>query len=240
MNLSGNMNEHLQQIIEKINRGENFGLIRPGDGEFLIMQDKTFKAQGGDDWTNNSGNILGKHLSESLKIILPNLYVGIPCNECNNPLTPQLYISRYNTPKSQITYANIFCNSNWPTFTQFLHSYKKGFYLITCGKNECNFPIKERFLIDKFLVNNWNTVWLAETTRIAEYIKDKQNELICFAAGPMTKIWIPICMELNPNNIYLDIGSALDLFTKGQENARPYTNPQTHYSKESCNFKNSL
>ena len=54
----------------------------------------------------------------------------------------------------------------------------------------------------------------------------------------MTKIWIPKCMEINPNNVYLDIGSALDYYTKGSENARPYTNSNTFYSREYCTFKN--
>jgi hypothetical protein len=106
--------------------------------------------------------------------------------------------------------------------------------LITTGTLECDFPIKERYYIDKFLVNNWNELWETETERILNYIKDKQNELICFASGPMTKVWIPKCMESNPNNIYLDIGSVLDCHTKGT--IRPYTNPDTSYSRECCNF----
>jgi hypothetical protein len=131
----------------------------------------------------------------------------------------------------------VFCNSNWKRFTDFLKSYNKGFYLITTGTKKCEFPIKERFYVDKFLVNNWDNVWEGETNRILEYVKDKTNEVICFASGPMTKIWIPKCMELNPNNIYLDIGSVLDYYTKGTEHARPYTNLNTHYSRECCSFK---
>uniref|UniRef100_A0A6C0KKU7 Glycosyltransferase GT-D fold domain-containing protein n=1 Tax=viral metagenome TaxID=1070528 RepID=A0A6C0KKU7_9ZZZZ len=240
MNLSGNMNEHLQQIIEKINRGEHFGVIRPSDGEYLIIENNTFTNC--DGWTNNANGVLREQLINSIKVRKPNLYIGIPCNTCGHSPSNIYndYIGKYQVPVEQLTYANVFCNSNWLNFIQFLHSYNKGFYLITTGTLPCSFPIKDRLFINKFLVNDWNTVWLAETTRIAEYIKDKQNELICFAAGPLSKMWIPICMELNPNNIYLDIGSTLDIFTKGQENARPYTNPQSHYSREICNFKNSL
>jgi hypothetical protein len=68
------------------------------------------------------------------------------------------YIQKYNVPKDQITYANIFCNSNWQTFTNFLKSYERGFYLITNGTKECEFPIKERLFVDKFLVNHWDHV----------------------------------------------------------------------------------
>jgi hypothetical protein len=234
--LVGNMREHLDQIIEKINNKEHFGVIRPGDGEYMIMKGITFTAQRGDDWTHNNSIYLKDQLINSFKTKVPNLYTGIPCNSCCIPHMYNQYIETYQVQQNQLTYANVFCNSNWLRFTEFLKSYEKGFYLITTGTRECEFPIKERLYIDKYLVNNWDTVWESETNRILEYIKDKRDELICFASGPMTKIWIPKCMELNPNNIYLDIGSALDFYTKGIENARPYTSPHSQYSKECCRF----
>jgi len=236
--LHGNMREQLEQIIKKIQNGECFGLIRPSDGEYLILENHGFTAQLGDDWTNIPDGILRKQLMEFICIIHPNLSIGIPCNSCGHFPSNMYedYIYKYRVPIQQITYANIFCNSNWKPFIDFLHSYEKGFYLITNGTNPCDFPIKERCIIDKFLVNNWDQVWEIETNRIIEYVKDKTNQFICFAAGPLTKIWIPKCMELNPNNIYLDIGSALDYYTKCTHNARPYTDMNSHYSRECCNF----
>jgi hypothetical protein len=236
--LSGNMSEHLEQIIQKINKGEHFGLIRPGDGEYLIMENHTFTAQSGDDWTNDSCcSILKEQLINTFKIINPDLYIGLPCNTCCNVNMYDKYINKYQVQKSQLTYANVFCNSNWKIFTDFLKSYDKGFYLITAGTKECKFPIKDRYYVDKFLVNNWDKVWKDETNRILEYVKDKTDVVICFAAGPITKIWIPMCMELNPTNVYLDIGSALDYYTKGAQNARPYTDSNNYYSKGRCSFK---
>lgn len=236
MQLFGNMISHLHQIIEKIDNNTYFGIIRPGDGEYLIIQNTSFTAQPGDDWTNYSNGILGKQLLKSLKTQNPKLYIGIPCDECGG--NQDIYIERYNISRDQLTYANIFCNANYTTFLNFLKSYSKQFYLITSGIKECDLPIKERYIIDKFLVNNWDYVWESETNKILNYIKDKKDELICFAAGPITKVWIPMCMDINPNNIYLDIGSTLDLYTKGTTNPRPYTNPSTHYSKQVCNFRN--
>uniref|UniRef100_A0A6C0EQB0 Glycosyltransferase GT-D fold domain-containing protein n=1 Tax=viral metagenome TaxID=1070528 RepID=A0A6C0EQB0_9ZZZZ len=234
--LVGNMSDHLDQIIEKINNNENFGVIRPSDGEYLILENHTFTNC--DNWTNKSDGILRTQLRETITITKPNLYIGIPCNTCGHSPSNiyEDYITKYKVQTGQLTYANVFCNSNWLRFTEFLKSYEKGFYVITTGTRECEFPIKERLYIDKYLVNNWNNVWESETNRILEYIKDKKDELICFASGPLSKVWIPKCMKLNPNNIYLDIGSALDFYTKGSENARPYTNPNTQYSKECCRF----
>lgn len=234
--LSGNMRDHLEQIFLKIKSGDCFGVIRPSDGEYLIMENHTFTNC--DNWTNHSDGILREQLIEAVKTVNPNLYIGIPCNTCGHSPHDIFdnYLNKYQIQKSQLTYANLFCNSNWKLFIEYLKSYEKGFYLITTGTNECDFPIKERLFIDKFLVNNWNHIWEIETNRILEYIKDKKSELICFASGPLTKIWIPKCMEINPNNFYLDIGSTLDYYTKDTENARPYTDSNTHYSRECCWF----
>ena len=234
--LKGNMSEHLNQIFTKIDNNEKFGLIRPSDGEYLILNNHTFTNC--DNWTHNSNSLLRKQLMESVKIHIDNLYIGIPCNSCNHSPSGIYndYINIFNVNKNRLTYANIFCNSNWNLTVNYLKNYQKGFILITCGENNCNFPIKEKLIIDKFLVNKWEQVSENETKRILDFISNKNNELICFASGPLTKIWIPKCMEINNNNIYLDIGSVLDLYTKGEQYRRPYTCSDSPYSYESCNF----
>jgi hypothetical protein len=231
--LNGNMADHFDQIIQKIRRGEHFGLIRPNDGEHLVMENNTFTVQPGDDWTNTADGILRLQLIDAVKTVRPDLYIGIPCENCFKECRNS-YLNKYSVNPAQITYANIFCNSNWKKTVQFLHSYSPGFYLITCGTKECNFPIKDRLIIDKYLVNNWNNVWEDETQRVLDYVKDTRDELICFAAGPLTKVWIPKCMELNPYNVYLDVGSSLDFFTKENLVPRPYTYANSKYAQLVC------
>ena len=85
-------------------------------------------------------------------------------------------------------------------------------------------------------MNKWNEVWHSETSNIVNYANSRNNELICFAAGPLSKIWIPLCMDVNPSNIYLDIGSAMDYYTKGLDDRRPYTIPGSSFSRECCSF----
>ena len=80
--LKGNMSEHLNQIFTKIDNNEKFGLIRPSDGEYLILNNHTFTNC--DNWTHNSNSLLRKQLMESVKIHIDNLYIGIPCNSCNH------------------------------------------------------------------------------------------------------------------------------------------------------------
>jgi tetratricopeptide (TPR) repeat protein len=240
--LKGSMSDHLDSILQKIKYQTPFGLIRPSDGEYTVLKDETLTNC--DNWTFEKGGILRQQLLEAVKTQDPNLYIGIPCNTCNKPwnCTDKIYndfTETFGVPLAQRTYANIFGNSNWPRFTEFMKSYEKRFYLITSGTHASNLPIKERYIIDEKLVNNWNSNGTSETQRLLEFIKDKKNQLICFSAGPLSKIWIPMCMKLNPGNMYLDIGASLDIFTKGLTN-RLYTNQSHSFSKEACIFKDEI
>jgi hypothetical protein len=120
MTLHGNMRDHLHQIIDKVNRCENFGVIRPSDGEYLILENNTFTNC--DNWTNHADGKLREQLMESVKTVNPRLFIGIPCNTCgHNPSNMyDDYIHKYKVQKSQLTYANVFCNSNWGPFSHFL------------------------------------------------------------------------------------------------------------------------
>jgi FkbM family methyltransferase len=240
--LKGSMSEHLDAILNKIKSQTPFGLIRPSDGEHTILMDKTLTNC--DNWTFEKGGKLRQDLLEAVKTQDPNLYIGIPCNTCNKPwnCTDKIYndfTQEFQVPLAQRTYANIFGNSNWQKFSNFMKSYNKRFYLITSGTAPSNLPIKERYIIDSKLVNQWDLLNASETERLLNFIKDKKRQLICFSAGPLSKIWIPICMKANPDNMYLDIGASLDVFTKGQTN-RLYTNPQHSFSKETCIFKDTI
>ena len=235
------MMDDLLMIINKIKTKTSFGLIRPSDGEYKILQNETLTNC--DNWTFKSGGILQKQLLEAVSTIDPNLFIGIPCNTCNKPwnCTDKIYddyINKYKVPLGQRTYANIFGNSNWKIFIEFIKSYKEKIHLITSGTSTSDKSIKfEIFIIDKYLVNNWDEKWEEETKRLFDFIEDKQNELILFSAGPISKVWIPMCMKKNPNNMYVDVGGAIDILTKGTTN-RLYVDENHPFAKESCQFKN--
>jgi hypothetical protein len=235
--LTGNAHDHLLQVLDKIRNNEHFGLIRPSDGEYLVMTNHTLTNI--DNWTYTAGDILREQLINAVKISRPNLYIGIQCNTC-----PYCCVKIHNDTMnnyitcdtSQITYAAIFCNGNWKEFIDFLKKYEKGIYAITPGTMETSeINVKDRYVIDKFLVNNWNELCDQETNNILNFIKDKQNELICFSAGPLSKILIPKCMEINPDNIYLDVGSTLDVFLKGYQYKRSYVDDGCVYNFSFCN-----
>ena len=240
--LKGTMRQQLDAVLNKIKSQTPFGLIRPSDGEHSILMDQTLTNC--DNWTFQKGGKLRQDLLDAVKTKDNNLYIGIPCNTCNKPwnCTDKIYndfIEEFGVPLGQRTYANLFGNSNWSKFSEFMKSYEKRFYLVTSGVEPSSLPIKERHIIDSKLVNKWDTDGLTESQRLLAFIKDKKGQLICFSAGPLSKIWIPMCMKANPTNMYLDIGASLDVFTKGQTN-RLYTNPQHSFSKEACIFKDEI
>ena len=235
MTLTGSMMDHLLQIIEKIKTKTPFGLIRPSDGEHTILLNESLTNC--DNWTFNKDGILNQHLKEAVSTVNPNLYIGIPCNTCNKPwnCTDKIYnnfINTFKVPIKQRTYANIFGNSNWKTFIDFIKSYTEKFSLITSGDKD----FAETFIIDKYLVNDWDEKWEGETERLFKFIENKNNELILFSAGPLSKVWIPMCMKKNPNNMYVDVGGAIDILSKGTT-TRLYTNEKHPFSKEFCVFK---
>ena len=80
MSLSGNVRDHFLQVLEKIRNGEHFGIIRPSDGEYIVMTNRTLTNI--DNWTFNSGDMLRDELIAAIQKQIPNLYIGIQCNSC--------------------------------------------------------------------------------------------------------------------------------------------------------------
>lgn len=233
--MQGNSIQHLEIFMNKINNNQPFGVIRPCDGELQILYNNTLTNV--DNWTYTRNGLLREHLFKAIQTDLPNLYIGIPCEKCNKEIK-ETYENSFNISTERKTYANIFCNGNWKTFTNFLKSYSKGFYAVTPGTKEVSvMNILERYVIDPYLVNRWDFNNETETTKLFNWISTKENSLFCFSAGPLSKVWIPQLMKLFPTNTYLDVGSSLDIFFKGESNR--YYITDEGYAKDTCDFNTS-
>ena len=64
--------------------------------------------------------------------------------------------------------------------------------------------------------------------KIQSIIVKSVNKIFLFACGPLSKIFIAQAWAKHPYNIYLDIGSSLDLFLKGSTNRYYTTGDQTY------------
>jgi hypothetical protein len=230
--MKGNSIEHFNYFLNKIENNEPFGVIRPCDGELQILQNNTLTNV--DNWTYTSNGILRIHLFKAIQTELANLYIGIPCEKCNKEIK-DIYEGSFNIPKERRTYANIFCNKNWKSFINFLKNYEKGFHIITCGKKDPKeFNVLSKYEIDTYLVNNWDAKYNEETEKLIKYVSTKENSLILFSAGPLSKVWIPQLLKEFPTNIYLDVGSSLDIFFKGESNR--YYIKDGAYANDTCEF----
>lgn len=237
----GNSIDHLDKVLNFITNKIPFGLIRPADGEYLVMIGKHLTNI--DNWTFNGGSLQNDliNIKEYIKNT-HNLFVGIPCSACQGE---EMYSWLKNTleiPKNQLTYANIFCNKNWSNFTNYLIHNKIPLHYIGSGTNlDSPLNIKDIFNISPYLVNNWDNEKNNFIDNIDKWVSNciilNDNELciFTFSAGPISKYIIPILYKKYTNCQFVDVGSTFDIYTKGYTN-RGYVNSNDIYSNVICDF----
>jgi hypothetical protein len=236
----GNSITHLIFFIKKIKNNEPFALVRPGDGELMIMNGQHFGTQ--DKWRFDGGNLQSELRDALYKLAHgKNTYVGIACKDCQGDRVVNWFINTFNTPLHKFTYANIFCNKQYKLFINFLSNSHTPFHYIGPGRctlnNELN--IVDRFYIHELQIQTWDRDRNQLITELENWIRVKienGHTLFLFSCGPLAKIFVQIFFEKYPNCTFLDVGSALDLFTKGNTNRR-YINDTNYYANIICDFE---
>ena len=101
------------------------------------------------------------------------------------------------------------------------------------GKQFGKLNIKKHYTVDDDCVNFWKREGQALIKQIIEETGHESNLLYAFSAGPLSE---PIMMELyknNPNNCYVDFGSALN-FIIHEGITRPFMMENHPLSKKTC------
>lgn len=223
-----------EKFWQKIKRGENFALSRYGDGERLLMLGQPVKAQEG--WNSSGGGItlLGKALRDSLNIDAPNFYYGISCPCCDSAA---YYWYLCNVKSSNVTFANIWLNANFKMFQKDFAKLKRDAVLITNwrgkGKSFGRLKIKKHYLVSDDCVNFWEAEGDNLIRQIIAETGHEKNLLYVVSAGPMSNVIIAALFKNNPNNCYVDFGSATDLITH-EKITRPYMIEGNPYAEQSC------
>ena len=236
-----NMVDHVHHFIRKLKRTEPFALIRPSDGEYLILKKHEFKTQ--DNWTNVPG-VLDEDLYNAVKKAADSgkVYIGIPCPSCMHPPKSyqgdmyNYYTQEFKIPKNRLTYANVLCNRNFRIFITFLIEEKIPFCYIGPGKEQSDkLNVIKRFTTDELLVDNWKEQKEIFKTELYKWIDDNidSSDMFMFSVGPISKIVIPELALKYPNKTFIDAGSTLDLFLKGSTN-RIYLNESQPCFNECC------
>jgi hypothetical protein len=223
----------LEMFKEKIHNRTPFAVIRPADGEHYVLNNQTITNC--DHWTFNSGGKLHNDLKDAIHLAAKtSCYVGIPC-ECDNKSMAEWYYNTFKLHPLYTTFANIFVNANWKDYINFFTNEKISFTFIGPKNNSSPFLIENFVQIPEFLVNEWDTKADEYTKLIEDLVVKSRNKIFLFSCGPIAKIFVARAWALHPYNIYLDVGSSLDLFLKGATN-RYYTSGEQKY----CNFSPSL
>ena len=227
------LDKEFDKFWAKIENNENFAFIRNGDGERIIMMGMPVVAQEG--WQSpNYITKLGKDLFQSLMIQDKNVYVGISCPCCDSAAY-YWYSSRI--PSKNLTFANLWVNINYPKFKEKFPTLKRDAILIANyrakGHKIGNLNIIQHYEIDDDCISFWENQAPVMLDRIKKEYGDKNGLLYVVSAGPMSG---PIIAELyknNPNNCYVDFGSAIDIYYR-EKVSRPYMIKGNVYAERNC------
>jgi hypothetical protein len=242
MELQGNSVEHLSVFLQKLRNKTPFSIIRPGDGEYLVMNQNEVKTQ--DGW-KFSGGVLRQDLYDVKNLIqgLEQCYVGIPCPGCHEQDMTSWYKKTWELQPKQITYACIFCNENWKAFTQYLIDSQHPIYYIGSGqRTDGPLHVVQRFPVSERLVDSWDKDKNTFLKDIYRWVGNQINgatepRTFLFSAGPITKFVVPMLHQLYPGHQYVDVGSAIDSFMKPSSN-RLYMKDTDIYGHTICDFVN--
>ena len=234
---NANSTNDFNHFLKKIRNMEYFSVIRPADGEYQILQNKTLTNV--DNWTFVSNGKLHYDLKEAIKLASKkNCYVGIPCGCCNINMA-KWYISNFQLNPLYTTFANVFVNKNWKNWINFLLYEKISFIFIGPKELPNNFFVQKYINIPLYLVNDWDSKGNEYLLNILNEVKKHKNKIFLFSGGPISKILISHSWNQHPYNIYLDVGSSLDTFMNGKTN-RHYVGNDSPLSQLECKFDSNL
>lgn len=241
---------HLSVFLNKLENNEPFAIVRAADGEYKVMVGEHLTNC--DNWTFSGGSLQQDLINMKDYVGTKNFYIGIPCKDCNQTIY-DYYMNCLNLRNNidNLTYANVFCNKNWKPFISFIKN--KPFYYIGPGENNTELNIVDNFLVDPYLVNKWDRVKNIFIRSIISWVEvinkesnsnnnsnnnlnnNSNNKIFLFSAGPISKVVIPILFKKYPNHTFLDVGSSIDIFTKGTSN-RFYINEGDSCTNIVCDF----
>ena len=227
------LDKEFDKFWKKIENGENFALLRYGDGERAIMCGEKVHAQEGWESTEYVSE-LGKALLDTLNDDSNQVFYGISCPCCDLKAYYWYYTRIQNKNK---TFANLWVNANYNNFITKFDALKRDAILIANhnarGKKIGNLNVLKHYEIGDDCISFWEKEAPALIKQIKKDFGSKNDLLYVVSAGPMSE---PIIMELfhnNPNNCYLDFGSSIDKYIHNKQ-TRPYMDSTTVYAKQHC------
>jgi len=198
----------IEKLFTRLISKKPFAFSKYADGEWMAMnQFPMFNGEFKSDSSEKTLNSI-KLLKESFVYRDPNYIIGISCPCCQGQAHQHMK-KVSGQDEENLTYANIFVNSNYQYYKDnFIPEYKK--WNVNLVANENSNIEKLPFNIKRFYpikVNAW-----VENLDLIETLKElnTHGELYLFAAGPLGNILAYKMWQHNKNNTYMDIGSTLN------------------------------
>lgn len=244
--MTQDFNKDYDYLIERIFTKKIHTIFsRYADGELALMMGKEVgnytQAYREDKWTAPGYKTqLGVDLGKSLKNKTPDKFYGISCGCCDDRgkkiILDNLKIAE--VPLENITFSNLWINGNYKKFKKVLEDIKEDVILIA---NKEGITKKYPFNVSHFLpveddcVNFWENN-KDDFLQNLKFIEAKPS-LYLISAGPMSEVVIDYLSNADKNKIgrYIDVGSALDEYTKGYK-TRLYMSDNQPYYNQNCTF----
>lgn len=215
-----NFHEELKQLNARLTEQENFALVRFGDGEMIIINGEAIDLS--KKYNGEHQYIPGEKQHEQQRELLrqslirqsPNYYVGIACPCCVG--TPAFLALKQQSeqPERQLTWANLFVNSNYTTFiTETTAAIASRTVNIICHTkaNVGQLPFKVNTIF-RSGPNSWINDHQRLLNETSEYIESGNvtGEVFIFCAGVLSNMLVYQLSKRFPNNTYIDVGSVYD------------------------------
>lgn len=209
------------KFVNMIKNGEHFALSRWGDGELTILEnlpidllakgDGEFKYDPNDPKRQVAREVLMKSYTHQAK----NYYIGVACQCCVGKEKFEYMKKLSGQQEENLTWANIFVNSNYKYFlSEFLPALKDKKVILVANEkaraNVKNLP----FAVEQFY-GVGRDAWISNYPLI-QYLQMQRGEfnimdrVYLIAAGPFANMVTYEMSKNDPYNTYIDIGSTLD------------------------------
>lgn len=211
------------KILNKVKNRDKFAFSKYADGEYKILINQPITNCDGWKFDPKNNSREYKILLESFEYKHDDYYVGISC-PCCQPNESVKWM-RENVGSENITWANIFVNSNYKYFIDnFIPEFNKWDSRVILYANKSGINKELPFKVDKYIplnINSWKEPELSQIIEKSKLYSDEENgQLFLFSAGPLGNILTYTLHLHNKNNTYIDIGSTINPWIVG--NNRSY------------------
>lgn len=208
----------LEFLLHKLKNRHKFAFSKYADGEYKILVNENVTNCDGWVFDPNIDTNEYNLLLESFKYKHEDYYVGISC-PCCQPIDHIKWM-RDNVGSDNVTWANIFVNSNYKFFIDnFIPEFNRWKGRVVLFANKEGMNKKLPFKVDKYIplnLTSWKepdlSRWIDESIN---YSNEEENQLFLFSAGPLGNILSYKLHQHNKNNTYIDIGSTINPWVVG-------------------------